>query len=467
MTAILHNLIYNGVTKKSTRLEFLIIKNSNILVLALIPLTLILCLVGVLGSNKISNYLLLFLFVLVWSVSILISNYKAQTVLLKHILYVGVVSIVLLASFYFGFNLGFNLFFIVISIIPFVLFYDKIAHYGYFSIAFFSFLFSLSYAHFQLELINRQTFSIFLSNSLLAFAIQLLNVFLFKTKLTDYAESAILHKNEINILNDFFAKRLKEKTSYLAKENDKLLNLNEAAKSYAYHVSHDLKEPLKNIISFIGIAEKKLGKIENKELKKELSHYTKFVSIAARRLDIFVSEVLKFSLIENDTAIQFEEIDLNRSVRHVILGLNDLMSKAKVEINYNLPTKIKANPIQIEVLFQNLISNSIKYRLKHSSPLINIRYIEKENNFEFMYTDNGRGIPENEKELIFEAFKVSSFNKKTDSSTGLGLSICKRILSWHKGDIWIHQTKKNKGSEFHFTISKNLDQEVDQNNLAA
>jgi len=467
MTTVLYKLIFSGVTKKTTQLEFLIIKNSNILMLALIPLTLILCLIGFIGSTPISNYTLLFLFILFWSLSILFSNYKAQTILFKHILYLGSVSIVLLSSFYFGFNIGFNLFFVVISIIPFVLFYDKRIHYGYFVIALCSFLFSLGYSHFELGLIDRKVFSVFLSNSLLAFGIQLLNVFLFKTKLTDYAESAILHKNEINILNSFFAKRLKEKTSHLAEENDKLLNLNEAAKSYAYHVSHDLKEPLKSIISFIGIAEKKLLKIENKELKNELFYYTKFVNIAAKRLDTFVSEVLKFSLIENDTAVHFEEIDLNGSVHQVILGLDDSISKTKAEISYDLPVKIKANPIQIEVLFQNLISNSIKYKLKHTSPKINIRYVENESDFEFIYTDNGRGVPEREKELVFEAFKVSSFNKKTDKSTGLGLSICKRILAWHKGDIWIHQSKKNKGSEFHFTISKNLDQDVDQNTIAA
>ena len=105
--------------------------------------------------------------------------------------------------------------------------------------------------------------------------------------------------------------------------------------------------------------------------------------------------------------------------------------------------------------------------MNSKAPDIHIRYKEFDNHFEFIYTDNGRGIPEDERELVFEAFKVSSFNKKTDHSTGLGLSICKRILNYHKGDIWIQSSEKNGGSKFVFTISKNLGEEIDQNTIAA
>ncbi len=467
MTAVLHNLLFNGIGDKTTRLEFLIIKNSNILVLLLIPVALVLFLVGILGSNVFSNYILLLFSTILWSCSIAFSNYKANTVLLKHILYVGSVLLILLCSFYIGFNVGFNLFFIVISIIPFILFYEKIIQFSYFAIALISFLFSLVYSYIELNLMNQQVFCVFLFNSLVVFGIQLLNIILFKTKLNDYAETALLRKTELNLFNELFTKRLKEKTSGLMKENNKLMDINKSARNYAYHVSHDLKEPLNNIISFIEITEKKLSEIENTDLKKELSYYTKFVRHAARRLDTFVSEVLKFSLLENDKAISFEDIDLNNSINHVMLGLKNLITKSNVDICFNLPTAIKVNPVQIEVLFQNLISNSIKYKLTRKPAKINIRYIEFDDHFEFIYTDNGRGIPENEKELVFEAFKVSSFNKKTDDSTGLGLSICKRILNYHLGDIWIQSTKKNGGTKFVFTISKNVGIQMDQNSIAA
>jgi len=467
MAALLHKLIFTGIHKKTTRLEFFIIKNSNIIVLFLIPLVLIMFFIGVLGAGILSNYILLFIVILFWSSTILFSNYKENAKLLKHTLYVGLVVIILLCSFYIGFNVGFNLFFIVISIIPFVLFHHKLVQYGYFIIALLAFLFSLGYSYFELNLMKQQVFYIFLSNSLLAFAIQLLNSFLFKTKLNDYAQSALLHKNELALFSDFFSKRLKEKTKHLVKENDKLMDINHAAKSYAYHVSHDLKEPLKNIISFISITEKKLAEVEDIHLKEELSYYNKFVRNAAKRLEVFVSEVLRFSLLENDNAIPFESVDMNKSVQNVILSLTGLINKAKVDISYDLPSKIRVNPVQIEALFQNLISNSIKYKLSNKAPSIYIRYRELDHHFEFIYTDNGRGIPKNEKELVFEAFKVSSFNKKTDNSTGLGLSICKRILNYHQGDIWIQSSKKNQGAKFIFTIKKNLGEDTEQSNMAA
>lgn len=454
MIAILHNIVLSGITKSTTRLENIIIKNANLGTLVLIPLMFILLVSGIFNLFDTKNYLPLFMAVLFWCAGILTSNYKHKTELMKHFLYAGSIGLVLLCSYYFGFNLGFNLFFIVISIIPFVLFYKKILQYIYFSIALLAFLGCLFYS-FKLGQIEKQVFFVLLTNSLTVFGIQLLNIFFFSTKMADYAEKAIGRKNELAVFNKFFTKRLNDKTKLLTVENNKLLDLNEAAKNFAYHVSHDLRQPLNTITSFAGLTAKKAAEIDNLPQKKELLYYNKFISSAAKRLEAFVSEVLNYSL-ERDTPVNYKSLDLNKNLENVISDLNTDIKENKVCLNYNLPTNITASPVQIEVLFQNLVGNSIKYKIEGKPPIIDIDFIEKNNYFEFTYSDNGRGIPEKDRLLVFEAFKSSSLNKSTDKSTGLGLSICKSIIERHKGEIWIEDTKNGGGVNFRFTIKKGL-----------
>ena len=126
-------------------------------------------------------------------------------------------------------------------------------------------------------------------------------------------------------------------------------------------------------------------------------------------------------------------------------------SNAKIKISV-LPL-IYGNESQLLQLFQNLIGNAIKYRSERS-PEIHVGYKEKEDFWEFFINDNGIGIDPKFFNKIFVIFQ-RLHNRKEYDGTGIGLAVCKKIVDFHGGKIWLESTL-GEGSTFYFTISKNL-----------
>ena len=223
---------------------------------------------------------------------------------------------------------------------------------------------------------------------------------------------------------------------------EKLSKSNEELKEYAHIVSHDLKSPLRSISALTTWI-----KLDNKDKFDDASIQNfNDIELTLEKMDSLISDVLKFSSIESDSK-EDEEIDLYELVKNLIHILY-VPENVSINILKKLPI-VKGDKIKFQQLFQNLISNAIKFSNKKDA-IINIDVDEHKSFFKFSVQDNGIGI---EKRHFDKIFKIFQSLKKSEDSSGIGLSIVKKIVDIYKGEIWL-ESEVNEGTTFYFTIKK-------------
>jgi len=232
------------------------------------------------------------------------------------------------------------------------------------------------------------------------------------------------------------------------KSEQKLKILNEELERFAYLASHDLKEPLQTIS---GITERFKEK-HGEQLPSGAIKYIDFIEEASNRMRNLTNELLTYSKLGHSVR-NLVTVDLNKLLEQVKKDMEGNIQEHKVSIVSDKLPKIKGDDTQLGLLFQNLISNSIKYR-KKTKPKITIKVVDKGEFWEFTFKDNGIGIDEKYHKKIFDVFK-RLHNKSEYEGTGIGLSNCKRIVSNHGGEIWV-KSKLTKGATFFFTIPKKM-----------
>jgi light-regulated signal transduction histidine kinase (bacteriophytochrome) len=144
-------------------------------------------------------------------------------------------------------------------------------------------------------------------------------------------------------------------------------------------------------------------------------------------------------------------IDLNDVITKTRLTLKTAIDESQSDIIVSFLPKVCGNELQLSQLFQNLISNAIKYK-NGLTPVIEITHTETADLWQFCVKDNGIGIDPKFYEKIFIIFQ-RLHNRKEYQGTGIGLAVCKKIVELHGGKIWV-ESSKNEGSRFYFTISK-------------
>ncbi len=257
----------------------------------------------------------------------------------------------------------------------------------------------------------------------------------------------LLYSNFLNSQNDLLSEAVDEQrntnTKILALNNE-LSEKNNEMKTFHYMLSHDLKGPLQTVHAFSNLLKNKVA-IQGKE-----EQYLNFIEDSAHQMQILIDELLLLHKVENE-AISFEPCDLNEIVKEVIKYFRHDIADNKVDIHIsNLPV-IKCNKTLIVALLKNLISNAIKFQPKDKPnhfPVIKIWHeVDVINEQEWIYlSDNGVGIDASYMEKIFEPFK-RFYNQLEYKGTGLGMSICKRIMDRHKGTIAVAETS-SKGTTF-------------------
>lgn len=235
-----------------------------------------------------------------------------------------------------------------------------------------------------------------------------------------------------------------KRTNELKQSNIELIKSNKELERFAYIASHDLKEPLRNIVSFTRLIERKIGDTASAEIKEFLS----FVINNSRQMHILIEDVLEYSRIENIESDN-DVVDLNEILKTVIEVLGSTINEKNVCIEQNILPKVKANASQILLVIKNLVENGIKYNEK-ANPVIRIE-AKTENGFHLISViDNGIGIEEQYFENIFGMFKRLHHRGEYQGS-GLGLSICKKIVQNLGGEIWV-ESKTGEGSRFVFSL---------------
>ncbi len=234
-------------------------------------------------------------------------------------------------------------------------------------------------------------------------------------------------------------KKLEVQKGLLLKE---LENSNKGLQEYAHIVSHDLKSPLRSISALATWLYEDYKDVLDENGVTQLG----LMQEKVEAMDNLIVGILNYSTVSSDT-IQNTKVDVNMVIKE-ITDIIFIPDHVEVKIVKKLPT-IFADKIKVHQVFQNFMSNAVVH-IENEIGLVNIDYIETKTHWQFSIEDNGVGIPKEYHEKIFKIFQ-SVGNK--ERSTGIGLSIVKKIIDLYEGEVWLESTP-GEGTTFYFTIKK-------------
>ena len=244
----------------------------------------------------------------------------------------------------------------------------------------------------------------------------------------------------INQANAELAIRVQE----LNQANAELDRSNHELEHFAYIASHDLREPLRKIKSFTDL----LVEDYRGQLDAQADKYLDYISDGSVRMQNLIKDLLTYSRLGRSELI-LEPTDLGKILEQVLSDLSVAIEENKAEIVADSLPTIQANPQQIAQLFQNLISNALKFR-SDVPPQIRIEAQLQQSEWLISIRDNGIGIKPQYTERIFEIFQRLHAREKY-SGTGIGLAVCRKIVERHGGRIWL-ESEPTQGSTFYFTV---------------
>ena len=256
---------------------------------------------------------------------------------------------------------------------------------------------------------------------------------------------AITSNEESFNSSDYIKQQSIEIVKINKQREDLLLNLekqNQVLNEYAHMVSHDLKAPLRSIDTLINWFIEDNQEMMNETNMKSLN----LILSNVEKMDLLIKGILNYTAVENNEN-QDRTINLNILIDETLRTLH-ISEHVEITVKNELP-KVFGNDFRYKQLFQNLIQNAIKYNDKEKI-IVEIGNSESTNEISFYIKDNGIGIPQQYQTKIFDIFSKLENN---DPSSGIGLSIVKKIIDFYNGTIWL-ESQENIGTTFYFTIPK-------------
>ncbi len=232
--------------------------------------------------------------------------------------------------------------------------------------------------------------------------------------------------------------RQKHYTEELARSNKQL-------EQFAYISSHDLQEPLQIVSNYVQLLQRRCVDVLDERSQRYLHHILQ----GTQHMQTQIQDLLRYSRI-NTHRQPFKLVDVHQTLAVAIANLQLKINRHQAEIIFpkSLPT-VMADPSQLQNVWQNLLSNALKYRGQHP-PRIKIECTKNNNKWQFSVQDNGIGIASQYEERIFQIFQRLHTSEEY-AGTGIGLAICQRVIETHGGTIWV-RSKLGEGSTFSFTL---------------
>ncbi|MCU7494293.1 MAG: PAS domain S-box protein [Ignavibacteria bacterium] len=230
----------------------------------------------------------------------------------------------------------------------------------------------------------------------------------------------------------------------LEKSLNDLERSNNELEQFAYIASHDLQEPLRMVSSYLKLLLQKYEGMFDEKARR----YIEFAVDGAMRMSNLIKGLLSYSRLTTHAKAP-QQVDLNRVVGNVMNDLKTLIEENMVAIDVGKLPVLKADEVQMNQLFQNLITNAIKFK-NQKKPEIKICVREENKHWLFSVNDNGIGIEPEFFDRIFILFQ-RLHERDMYPGTGLGLAICKKIVERHGGKIWV-ESEVGKGTTFYFTF---------------
>jgi len=224
-----------------------------------------------------------------------------------------------------------------------------------------------------------------------------------------------------------------------------LQSKNEEIEQFAFIASHDLQQPLRSIANFTGLLDEKLGDNTDAETKQ----YMRFISGGAHRMSTLINDLLEYSRAGKE--MERVKINCNQMVGEVLHELSAVIKESGATVTIGvLPTLY--GYASLKSVFGNLIGNAVKYTKKNDPPVVSVTCKDQGKEYLFAIKDNGIGIEAKYAERIFVIFQ-RLHTRNEYAGTGIGLSICKKIVELHGGKISV-SSEPGEGSTFNFTIPK-------------
>jgi light-regulated signal transduction histidine kinase (bacteriophytochrome) len=232
----------------------------------------------------------------------------------------------------------------------------------------------------------------------------------------------------------------------VAKQAERVARANADLQQFAYITSHDLKEPLRTVISCTEMfLSKSGGKLDSEE--RQLLNY---VVTSARQMSTMIADLLPYARTLSED-LPTESLRISQVLEWAVNNLGLAIQSSGAEISYNpdsLPT-VRGNKLALVQLFQNLLGNAIKYR-SSEPPRIEISAEQQDDGWRFLVQDNGIGIAPVYHERIFTLFQ-RLHTQQQHAGTGVGLALCRKIVQAHGGKIWV-ESEDGKGATFIFSL---------------
>jgi PAS domain S-box-containing protein len=243
-------------------------------------------------------------------------------------------------------------------------------------------------------------------------------------------------------------KELKKKMDELTVLNNELENYtyaNQELKQFAYSASHQLQEPIRTVSNYTLIIEEDFSE----QLGEKGLKYLHTIWDSTRRMAMLIDSLLEFSQLGRNKKLVY--VDCKRLIENVIADLETLRVASNAVIEVTEMPELKLYEVEIRQLFQNLITNAIKYKRKDIQPKIQIRSEKINDKWKFSISDNGIGISSEHFKKIFDIFQRLHLDEQEFEGKGIGLAYCNKIVQLHQGEIWVESTV-GEGTTFHFTL---------------
>ncbi len=239
----------------------------------------------------------------------------------------------------------------------------------------------------------------------------------------------------------------KKSEEAIRQATDELKRSNRELEQFAYVASHDLQEPLRMVIGFLKLLDERY----RSQLDDKARTYINYAVESAGHMSQLINDLLAYGRVERQPQ-KLEPTDLNAVLSGALVNLGSSIQESAATLTHDALPTIYGNRVQLIQLFQNLIGNAIKFRREGVPPQIHVGCRTGPDSWVISVRDNGIGISSEYYEKIFEIFQRLR-GRNEYPGTGIGLAICKKIVEFHGGRIWI-ESKPDEGSTFNFTFPK-------------
>jgi signal transduction histidine kinase len=260
-------------------------------------------------------------------------------------------------------------------------------------------------------------------------------------------EEGLINRGEIELLVNQAGLALKRKRAEgsLKEYAERLKRSNDDLERFAYISSHDLQEPLRTMVTFSQLLDRRY----KGHLDTDADEFLQYIANAGKRMQCLINDLLEYSRV-NTKGSEFRPIDATRVLEDALEFLHSIVHENGAAITYDPLPMVKADPSQLQQVFSNLISNAIKFQKSDVPPEIHISAKKQDGMVQFSVADNGIGIEPQYRDKIFVIFQRLHGMDEYEG-TGIGLAIVKRIVERHGGRIWV-ESEPGKGSTFIFTL---------------